>query len=267
MKRIEDISELRSIQMAILDNVDRYCRDNGIGYFLSSGTLIGAIRHGGYIPWDDDIDIYIPRADYERFIRQYSDPSGRYRLAKPGQKEKYLYTFAKVVDTATVMVEDEVDGFEIGVYVDVFPVDYVPEKMWQRRMVFKLKYLLYKIRRCKMQPTNWLDSRFAYLCYRWLPVPVGVINRLIRFLVVRSKPTSSVCDMSEAGHAITACFPARLMDSFIDIKFEGRTYQTIAGYHEYLTLTYGDYMQLPPEGQRYHHYFKAWWKDGPGMQD
>lgn len=260
MKKIEDISELRSIQMAILDRIHDFCRENGIKYFLSSGTLIGAVRHGGYIPWDDDIDIYMPRSSYERFTAAFADPSGRYRVAMPGQGRDYFYTFAKVVDTATVMEEDEVPGYRIGVYVDVFPVDYVTENIALRRMIFKAKYILYKIRRCKMQDNCWLASRTAYLCYRLLPLPLAAVNAMLRRLTVRRRPTGWMCNMSEAGPKVGGCFPASLADRQVDIKFEDRTYKTMAGYREYLTLTYGNYMQLPPEHQRVRHHFRAWWK-------
>lgn len=79
MRQITDINELRQIQMGILDHVHRFCEAHGLTYFLSSGTLIGAVRHKGYIPWDDDIDIYMPRKDYEQFLKIYSDETGRLR--------------------------------------------------------------------------------------------------------------------------------------------------------------------------------------------
>jgi LPS biosynthesis protein len=94
MKQITDIHELRSIQMGILDDVHRFCEAHGIRYFLSSGTLIGAVRHKGYIPWDDDIDIYMPRVDYERFLKTYQDEKGIYRAIDPQLEPHYYYTFA-----------------------------------------------------------------------------------------------------------------------------------------------------------------------------
>ena len=258
MKKIEDIQELRHIQMGILDDVHRFCETHGIRYFLSSGTLIGAVRHHGYIPWDDDIDIYMPRADYERFMTEY-DGGTDYRVLNPRKEKDYYYTFAKVVDLRTRMVESETKGFEIGVYMDIFPVDYVSDNLQERERVFKLKHLLYKIRRCKIAHENPLHSRLAYLCYRCLLVSVGMLNRWIERLIILKQPTATVCNMTEAGPKMKGCFPAEDIASSVDIDFEGRRYKTMVGYQDYLTRTYGDYMQLPPEDQRVTHKFEAYW--------
>ena len=88
MRKIEDIHELRQIQMGILDDVHRFCEANGLRYFLSSGTLIGAVRHKGYIPWDDDIDIYMPRQDYEQFLHDFHDETGHFRVLSPSPRER-----------------------------------------------------------------------------------------------------------------------------------------------------------------------------------
>lgn len=259
MKRIDDIHELRTIQMGILDDVHRFCEAHGIRYSLSSGTLIGAVRHKGYIPWDDDIDIYMLRADYERFLQEYHDSLGRYRVLDPKREQHYYYTFAKVVDLRTKMIEKETEGYEIGVYIDVFPVDYVTEDLKERERVFRLKKLLYKIRRCKISESNPLQSRLAFLCYRSLPVSVGLLNRWIERLIVRRQPTATLCHMTEAGPSIKGCFPVTDMEQTIDMPFEDRVYKVMAGYDDHLRRTYGDYMQLPPEAQRVTHKFEAYW--------
>lgn len=261
MRQITDINELRHLQMGILDNIHQFCINHNIKYFLSSGSLIGAVRHGGYIPWDDDIDIYIPRTDYERFINTFTDSSNRYRVINPQHEKHYYYTFAKVVDQQTLMIEDETAGYEIGVYVDIFPADYVSDDPEERKRVFKKKKLLYKIRRSKISNSNPLHSRLAYLCYRYLPISVKRINQMIRKLIVRSEPTHFACNMTEAGPGVNHCFSAADMDSQVDIQFEDRTYKTFVGYKDYLTCTYGDYMTLPPEDQRVTHQFKAYWKE------
>lgn len=259
MRQITDIQELRQLQMGILDSVHAFCQSHGLCYFLSSGTLIGAVRHGGYIPWDDDVDIYMPRKDYERFLKEYTDTEGIYRVINPSSEPHYYYTFAKVVDKRTRMVEAETEGYEIGVYIDVFPVDYVSDDPEERQRVFKKKKLLYKIRRCKISGSNPLKSRLAYLVYKNWPLTVRQVERRIRKLIVLAKPTHTVCNMTEAGPGLKGCFPAEDIASSVDIDFEGRTYKTMVGYKDYLEHTYGDYMTLPPLEQRVTHKFEAYW--------
>ena len=258
MKKIDDIQQLRCIQTGILDAVHRFCQQHGLRYFLSSGTLIGAVRHKGYIPWDDDVDIYMPRQDYEVFLQTFTDPTGVYRAINPMTERHYYYTFAKVVDQRTRMVEKETVGYEIGVYIDIFPVDYVTDDLQERRRVFRQKKLLYKIRRCKISNGNPLQSRLAYMVYRHWPLSVQQIERRIRKLIVRETPTGTVCNMTEAGPGITGCFPAADIASAVDIEFEGKYYKTMAGYSDYLQRTYGDYMTLPPPDRRVTHEFEAY---------
>ena len=259
MRQIADIHELRNLQMGILDDVHRFCMEHGLRYSLSSGTLIGAVRHKGYIPWDDDIDIYMPRKDYEQFLETYQDAGGKYRVLNPKKEQHYYYTFAKVVDLRTRMVETETEGYEIGVYVDVFPVDYVTDDLKERQHIFARKHLLYKIRRCKISHANPLRSRLAYWCYKMLPISVGMLNRWIEQLIVRREPTNTLCHMTEAGPSIKGCFPAEDMASYIDMPFENHIYKVMVGYDDHLRRTYGDYMKLPPEDQRVTHQFEAYW--------
>ena len=258
MERITDIQELRNIQLGIMDDIHNFCIKHNIKYSLAGGTLIGAFRHQGYIPWDDDIDIYLMRNDYERFLHEYNDASGRYQLLSPGTPNHYFYTFSKVVDTHTIMYEDETKGFEIGVYVDVFPVDYVPDDMKERRRVFWWKHMLYKIRRCKMSKTVCLHSTIAFYCYRYLPVTIGFIDLLLDRYIHRRRPSGFICEMCETERPLKGCYSVEAFDETFDVSFENKTYKSMKGYDEYLTNTYGDYMTLPPENQRIHHQFKAY---------
>ena len=247
--------------MGILDEVHRFCEQHGLRYFLSSGTLIGAVRHKGYIPWDDDIDIYMPRQDYEQFLTSFSDTKGIYRAINPQTEPHYYYTFAKVVDQRTKMVEKETEGYEIGVYMDIFPVDYVTDDLQERERIFKQKKLLYKIRRCKISNNNPLYSKLAYFIYKHWPLSVHQTEQRIRRLIVLDTPTQTVCNMTEAGPSIKGCFPAEDIATAVDIEFEGRMYKTMVGYKDYLQRTYGNYMTLPPVEQRVTHHFEAYWLD------
>lgn len=249
------------MQMDILDEIHHFCMQHGITYFLSSGTLIGAVRHGGYIPWDDDIDIYMPRQSYERFIQEYKDDQGLYKLLEPRTVKHYFYTFAKLSDTRTRMVEAWYDNFPIGINIDIFPVDYVTDNMRLRRFIFWFKKNLFRIYIDKQ--VRLLRDRHPYhilkrLLCKALPLPAHTINAWLRSIAFHKRPTQTVCNMTETGPSITGCFSAQAIASSVDICFEGKTYKTMAGYEEYLKKTYGDYMKLPPEDQRQHHLFEAY---------
>ncbi len=259
MKQITDIAELRQIQISILDHIVEFCDNNHITYFLACGSLIGALRHKGYIPWDDDIDLFMPREEYNRLVASYNDPSGVFRMIDPSHVKGSFYTYAKVCDSRTLLIEDEVPGNSIGVYIDIFPLDYVTDRLWLRPYVFKFKKFIYRMRRCKIQDTCFLRSRFAYGCYRYFPLPLSVINRIIHRYFQAHKPTSTVCNMTEANFLMRECFPVSCTVGTIEVEFEGKKYKTMSGYHTYLTNFYGDYMQLPPVEQRIHHHFQAFW--------
>ena len=109
MKRITDNKELREIQMGILSYVDKFCRENDIKYSICGGTLIGAIRHGGYIPWDDDIDIIMLRKDYERFLNLFNkSKDSDYNLYCINKSPYYYHPYAKVSDSRTIQVEPDI---------------------------------------------------------------------------------------------------------------------------------------------------------------
>lgn len=127
MKKDISVEELKMIQLKILDSIDDFCKKNGIQYFLFSGTLIGAVRHKGYIPWDDDVDICMKRKDYDRFFSEFNQQRRDTLKAISAEIEKnYYLASGKVIDTATVIEEENNCAMPIGVYVDIFPMDNLP---------------------------------------------------------------------------------------------------------------------------------------------
>ena len=121
------IDKLKQIQLDMLKDIHAFCVEHDIRYSLAFGTLLGAVRHKGYIPWDDDVDIMMPREDYNRFIRSYGN--NIYRIADMSVNPDYGLPFAKVEDVLTVIEENVEGGSVFGIYIDVFPVDYIPDNM------------------------------------------------------------------------------------------------------------------------------------------
>jgi lipopolysaccharide cholinephosphotransferase len=135
--------ELRSIQLDLLQKTADFCEANGIRYFLCGGTLLGAIRHKGYIPWDDDIDIAMPRTDYDRFCMTFNQPNSKYRVKSLSTHPDYNNAFAKVYDDRTMLKELHYKGIHFGVYIDVLPVDGVKDSAQIKKISIKCLLLHY----------------------------------------------------------------------------------------------------------------------------
>ena len=118
------LQEIKSVELEILSMFDEFCKKNSIKYFISNGTLLGAVKYKGFIPWDDDVDLLIPREDYNRLLKLFKD-SDRYRIFAIEKDKNYRYPFAKLCDMTTRKDEFGYDnGLELGVDIDIFPLDY-----------------------------------------------------------------------------------------------------------------------------------------------
>ena len=256
--------ELKESLIGIMDSVDRFCRENNIKYFLIAGTMLGAVRHKGFIPWDDDIDIGMLREDYEKFCRQYNDEQKVYQVKCIHNDPQYYLPFAKVIDTRISLHEEVYKAPEIGAYIDVFPLDYVERDTamiyYRGSFVQTLEDLRYmQTRKDRAFWKNALILISRVLCPRSMH-SIAKTRETRALKIASSMPTDWIANLYGAW-GIREIAPAACYGDGEDYTFEGRSYRGVADYDTYLSGLYGDYMTPPPPEKRVtHHSFTACWK-------
>lgn len=260
------LEELKVLQLDVLQAVHDFCIQNGITYSLACGTALGAVRHKGYIPWDDDIDIYLLREDYNRLMREYPK-TGRYQLISMERDKKWDKPYAKAYDSTTVFKEKFNYNVEIGIGIDVYPIDKVPENEnnWKnfdkRRRKLQHLLLMKQIQFSKERP--FIRNCVAFLS-KILLFPFSrrmISNYISHFIQQFNNDDGQWVFESAQGLIQKNRFPKRVFENIIAVPFEDRFFMLFEHYDEYLKNGYGDYMKLPPkEKQVAHHAYKAYWK-------
>lgn len=261
--------ELRELQMCILDEVDKFCRNHHIRYTMSGGTLLGAVRHKGFIPWDDDMDIQMPREDYLRFTQMWNGAgnSRKYLLVSIESGNNMGYAYGKMTNPRTVTF---IKGMErTGVYIDIFPVDSVKDyddftirRAKERKLYRQRRGLLWR-KLAKYGHVPFWRVALAYLRSPHFPSKTlnQVVEEINRNAQARNGEDCPWYFEMVSGFKCKDLIPAAVFDDYIDLPFEDRRYMSVADHDEYLRKTFGDYMQLPPPEERVrNHAFKAYWK-------
>ncbi len=262
--------ELKSIEYNLLQSFDAICSEKGYRYSLGGGTLLGAIRHKGFIPWDDDIDVMMPRPDYDCFIKYCEDNTIPFVLECHEYNPSYKNLFSKIIAKNTFLIDSSITtkATKMGVHIDVFPIDglgnsYKNAIKQFEKTTFKRELLnaatWEKYFRSKTHPWYYEPLRLSlYLLSRFqnaknLMDSIDVINREVSF------------DESKFAGCVSGVYRKKeimetsVFQNYIDVQFEGGYFKAIRDYDAYLQKHYGDYMKLPPKEKRVtHHTFKAY---------
>ena len=272
-KRELGIEEAKQIELEILLHIDKICKENKLRYFLAYGTLIGAVRHKGFIPWDDDVDINMPREDYDWLIANYNKmyPNGRYKLISPFSKES-RHSFVKFVDQNTLKIEpgfDYKDGY-LGIDVDIFPLDGEPddEKAFNK-WYYKLMrvYKVYSL--CRKSKHSTLKRKIGVPL---LKIFMGNWERQLK----KAEKLHKMYPYAEANFigAVECLYNSRgnrykkeWYAESVEVEFEGHMLPIPCGYDAVLRKMYGDYMRLPPVEQQVTHHTNKMYLLARGEKD
>lgn len=269
------LREVQLMSLDILRDVHTFCIDNQIKYTLQGGTLIGAIRHNGFIPWDDDLDIAMPRPDYDRFIHEYTSSKGYKAFSRElPDSQDILIAFCRVCDMQKTIVDDKYAPWcksNTGVWIDVFPLDGVEddyeickkriEKMkilWHKSTLLRRQNLPFNSAKSPMDYCKWIGRKIMspFLSYKSL-------DKLIeQCRLINWKETSYYSNLAYLGYGIKERHNKRVIEDIILKQFEDSEFCVMKGYDEALTEKFGDYMTPPSElPQKQQHWFNTcYWR-------
>ncbi len=259
------LEELKKIELDILVYIDQVCKKNNLRYFLCGGTLLGAIRHKGFIPWDDDIDICMPRPDYDRLIAILEHTDNKYKILFPEQ-EKYYYNFSKIVDSETKLYEYNYQPIDnMGVYVDVFPLEGIPmgdaacEEHFNKLNKLRKRINSFSMLKPKIRKNLIEYVKSVNLYKKNKKSSLSKFQKEYEQLAKQYDYDDSECVYATGGaYGKKDIFLKELFANTVDVEFEGMKFSAPEDYNAYLKQLYGNYMQLPPIEKRIsHHNFKA----------
>ncbi len=255
------LKEVQQRELNLLKEIHSFCEKHNITYFLCGGTLLGAVRHKGFIPWDDDIDIFMPRPDYEKFIQlkqKYMNEHSNRIIYVPGER-RYIYPFIKIIDTTVKSVQELRNSLQTGLWIDIFPIDGMSSNKKNIERLYKKISFITKLSSSRIKrpiiygssfftkiagiPVN-LFSRLLYITFNLPPKHIDKLAKKIPF------ETAEKVGCAVWGYGIKEVFEKKCLFPSQLIQFEDAFFYAPADYKPYLINLYNDYMQLPPEEDR-----------------
>lgn len=260
------LKEIQNESYKVLEMIDDICKKERIQYFLTYGTLLGAVRHNDIIPWDDDIDILMPRPDYERFIEyciRNKDELIPFTIKHYRCCKQYIYPIARFTNTSFIVEYQDTKDYGLGTFVDIYPIDGIDPN--DIKYIKKMKRLF---RLIQTTGVNHFMSTGSFIT-NTIKMPFYLFTRLLNInkLIKYSDQAAQKYPYGSTQYAVCTCWEIQDICYTADFKypiehkFRDRNFPIPCGYEHLLEIKYGDYMRLPPEEKRYgHHNYKVYKK-------
>ena len=243
------MDEVKKVELEIMDYLDDFTKSHDLTYYIMYGTLLGAVRHNGFIPWDDDIDIAMMSDDYLKLLELDKEIDRKYYLQNVYNTDTCTYIFTKIRKNHTTMVEKDMNylPFKKGINIDIFPLFKYPKSKYQQFLFQKRIRVASLFVNREVKGTN-LKGKLLYLFLR-------LFTRKRANIIARKNIDKLLHFNKEFIEYRMIATQSLDKDWFkkIELPFEGRKYSAPKGYEGFLKMRYGDYMKLPPESERYGH--------------
>ena len=253
------LEQIQSRLLQILIFFDSYCKDNNLRYWIAYGTLLGAVRHEGFIPWDDDVDVMMPREDFERLIQTFKDSNDRFFI-RDWNNSGISNPFPKLCDSEVLLESWGYKGvLQENLWIDIFPVDGAPDEFREyrrwKRADRRLLYIAWSQTRKSVRMISKVAKSIIAPVSRLFIDYKDCMNRINdrwkkAFLSSSDYVTCVGCDVNGVGYSY---FPRSCFDETVELEFCGHRFPAPRGYERMLEITYGDYLTIPPENQRLDH--------------
>ena len=264
--------EIEKIRLDVADALKDFCNEYGLTYYLSGSTLLGAIRHRGFIPWNNTMSIMLKREDYDLLVRIFNEKSieknSPLRLFTYLDNDEYGFAYGKITDVDTILVQDGGEGDGLGVGIKVFPIDGVGKTLAQAEKTVKKAQYYHALLRLKAHKTHTQKfysagkiKRFKQKLRSKFITRKGIIKKIENLLRKEKLDSSAYAGVIISNFGAKAIVEKDIFLSTVTVPFEDRQYTTIAQYDKYLNAIFGDYMSLPAEKERKERQVKVYKKE------